>query len=124
MSTPRDHEGLPCLHSYPPDPGRAHQTRTPGPPIHYGPAPLPGHRSPRGRWYSLTCILLLCACATISGARSIDELAEWGRRTHPSVLASLGVRTHPWSGGIPRWRRTSVHLLRRGWEHSPRSEVD
>ncbi|WP_233361611.1 transposase family protein [Streptomyces sp. GMR22] len=34
----------------------------------------------RGRWYSLTAILLVCACAAVSGARSIDELAEWGQR--------------------------------------------
>ena len=37
---------------------------------------VPDPRSPRGRWYSLTCILLICACAAISGAKSIDELAE------------------------------------------------
>ncbi|MFE0359025.1 transposase family protein [Streptomyces nigra] len=39
---------------------------------------VPDPRSRRGRWYSLTAILLVCACAVISGARSIDEarLAE------------------------------------------------
>ena len=58
-------------------------------------------RSPRGRWHSLTCILLVCACATISGAKSIDELAEWGQRAHPSVLATLGARPHPLV-----WRRS------------------
>lgn len=38
---------------------------------------VPDPRSRRGRWYSLTAILLVCACAVVSGARSIDELAEW-----------------------------------------------
>ncbi|WP_328784348.1 transposase family protein [Streptomyces canus] len=35
---------------------------------------------PRSRRYSLTAILLVCACAAVSGAWSIDELAEWGKR--------------------------------------------
>ena len=62
---------------------------------------VPDPRSPRGRWHPLTCILLVCACATISGAKSIDELAEWGQRAHPSVLAALGARPHPLG-----WRRS------------------
>ena len=51
---------------------------------------VPDNRSLRGRWYSLTSILLICACATISGAKSIDELAERGQRTHESLLAAIG----------------------------------
>ncbi|MGW7674375.1 transposase family protein, partial [Streptomyces sp. NPDC054775] len=39
---------------------------------------VPDLRSRRGRWYSLTAILLVWACAVVSGVRSIDELAEWG----------------------------------------------
>ncbi|MFI1358310.1 hypothetical protein ACH4TV_32775 [Streptomyces sp. NPDC020898] len=38
---------------------------------------MPDTRVRRGRWYSLTAILLLCARAVVSGTRSIDELAEW-----------------------------------------------
>lgn len=60
---------------------------------------VPDPRSRRGRWYSLTAILLVCACATLSGARSIDELAEWGARTGQSVLECLGIRRH-----LLRWR--------------------
>lgn len=62
---------------------------------------VPDPRSPHGRWHPLTCILLVCACATISGAKSIDELAEWGQRAHPRVLAALGARHHPLA-----WRRS------------------
>ncbi|WP_327365854.1 ISAs1 family transposase [Streptomyces sp. NBC_01217] len=56
-------------------------------------------RSRRGRWYSLTSILLVCAAAAVSGARTIDELAEWGSRADAGLLASLGVRRH-----LLRWR--------------------
>lgn len=36
----------------------------------------PDPRARRGRWYSLIAVLLVCACAAVSGARSLDELAE------------------------------------------------
>ncbi|WUV84797.1 transposase family protein [Streptomyces sp. NBC_01476] len=39
--------------------------------------PVPDPRARRGRWYSLTAILLVCACAVVRRARSLDELAEW-----------------------------------------------
>ncbi|MFG2086801.1 MULTISPECIES: ISAs1 family transposase [unclassified Spirillospora] len=60
---------------------------------------VPDPRSRRGRWYSLTAILLVCACAAVSGARSIDEIAEWAGRASDAVLTSIGVRRHPL-----RWR--------------------
>lgn len=62
---------------------------------------VPGPRSRRGRWYPLTAILLVCACAIVSGARSIDELAEWGQRASHALLTAIGIRRHPL-----RWRRT------------------
>ncbi|WP_199918889.1 transposase family protein, partial [Streptomyces sp. NRRL S-15] len=55
---------------------------------------VPDPRSRRGRWYSLTSILLVCAAAAVSGARAIDELAEWGARADAGLLATLGVRRH------------------------------
>jgi predicted transposase YbfD/YdcC len=61
---------------------------------------VPDPRSRRGRWYSLTAILLVCACATVSGATSIDELAEWGGRAGLELLEALGIRRH-----LLRWRR-------------------
>ena len=62
---------------------------------------VPDPRSRRGRWYSLTSILLVCACAVVSGARSIDELAEWGQRASNALLTVIGIRRH-----LLRWRRT------------------
>ncbi|WP_406411232.1 ISAs1 family transposase [Streptomyces sp. NBC_01614] len=62
---------------------------------------VPDPRSRRGRWYSLTAILLVCACAVVSGARSIDELAEWGQRASNALLAVIGMRRH-----LLRWRTT------------------
>ncbi len=62
---------------------------------------VPDPRSRRGRWYPLTAILLVCALAVVSGAKSIDELAEWGERASDTLLAVIGFRRHPL-----RWRRT------------------
>lgn len=62
---------------------------------------VPDPRSRRGRWYSLTAILLVCACAAVSGARSVEEIAEWAARASDTVLTAVGVRRHPlW------WRRS------------------
>ncbi|MEU3051593.1 ISAs1 family transposase [Streptomyces sp. NPDC006984] len=61
---------------------------------------VPDPRSRRGRWYSLTTILLVCACAVVSGAKSIDELAEWGMNASGRLLAAIGIRRH-----LLRWRR-------------------
>ncbi|MEU6819344.1 transposase family protein [Streptomyces atriruber] len=61
---------------------------------------VPDPRSRRGRWYPLASILLICATATVSGARSIDELAEWGARADTGLLNLLGMRRHP-----PGWRQ-------------------
>ncbi|MGQ5640429.1 MULTISPECIES: transposase family protein [unclassified Streptomyces] len=55
---------------------------------------MSGPRSRRGRWYSLTSILPVCAAAPVSGARTIDELAEWGARGDTALLTALGVRRH------------------------------
>ena len=60
---------------------------------------VPDPRSRRGRWYPLAAILLVCACATLSGARSIDELAEWGHRAGAEILEAVEVRRH-----LLRWR--------------------
>ncbi|MFG2313388.1 ISAs1 family transposase, partial [Streptomyces sp. NPDC048566] len=46
-------------------------------------------------------MLLVCACAVVSGARSIDELAEWGQRASNALLAVFGIRRH-----LLRWRHT------------------
>lgn len=61
---------------------------------------VPDPRARRGRWYSLTAILLVCACAAVSGSRTLDEIAEWAARASDTVLTAVGVRRHPL-----RWRR-------------------
>jgi predicted transposase YbfD/YdcC len=38
--------------------------------------------------------LLVCAAATVSGAKSIDELAEWGQRARIELLEAIGIRRH------------------------------
>lgn len=38
--------------------------------------------------------LLVCACAVVSGARSIDELAEWGQRASNTLLTIIGIRVN------------------------------
>jgi predicted transposase YbfD/YdcC len=61
---------------------------------------VPDPRARRGRWYSLTAVLLVCACAAVSGARSVDEIAEWAARASGTVLTAVGIRRHPL-----KWRR-------------------
>ena len=60
---------------------------------------VPDPRSRRGRWYFLVSILAVCACAAVSGAKTIDEIAEWGARAATGLLEVLGFRRH-----LLRWR--------------------
>jgi predicted transposase YbfD/YdcC len=39
-------------------------------------------------------LLLICACAVVSGARTITEITEWGQRASNGVLEELGIRRH------------------------------
>ncbi|MEV5785075.1 ISAs1 family transposase [Streptomyces sp. NPDC052287] len=55
---------------------------------------VPDPRSRRGRWYSLVPVLLVCACAVVSGAKSVEEIAEFAERATNTLLASLGIRRH------------------------------
>lgn len=55
---------------------------------------VPDPRSRRGRWYPLVSVLLICSCAVVSGARTIEEIAEWGQRAAVGLLARMGVRRH------------------------------
>ena len=64
---------------------------------------VPDPRSRRGRWYSLTAILLVCACAVVSGARSIDEISEGGMRPDVRFFAWCGA-----SGQVVGRRSTTV----------------
>ena len=81
---------------------------------------VPDPRARRGRWYSLTAILLICACAcacacaAVSGTRSVDEAAEWAARAPDTVLTAVGVRRHPL-----RWRRATFRNLAIGLLKTP-----
>ncbi|MER7569072.1 transposase family protein [Streptomyces sp. NPDC097941] len=55
---------------------------------------VPDPRSRRGRWYPVLGLLLICACAVVSGARTITEITEWGQRASNGVLDELGIRRH------------------------------
>jgi hypothetical protein len=48
-------------------------------------------------------LLLICACAVASGARTITEITEWGQRA-TTVLEQLGIRRH-----LPGRRRAPSH---------------
>ncbi|MCZ7460630.1 ISAs1 family transposase [Streptomyces sp. WMMC940] len=63
-------------------------------------ASVPDPRSRRGRWYSLVSVLLVCACAAVSGAKSLEEIAEFTERATNTLLATLGIRRH-----LLGWRR-------------------
>lgn len=81
---------------------------------------VPDPRSRRGRWYSLTAVLLICACATVSGARSIDELAEWGQRARTDLLEAIGIHRH-----LLRWRRSpSTATIGRVLQHLDGDALD
>ncbi|MGW4995860.1 ISAs1 family transposase [Streptomyces mirabilis] len=109
MSTPADHIEVPCLPLHPP---RSLQSwRNWAPSASTTPARLRAHlqrvpdpRSRRGRWYPLAGLLLVCACAVVSGARTITEITEWGQRATTAVLEHLGIRRH-----LPGRRRAPSH---------------
>ncbi|MET7694373.1 ISAs1 family transposase [Streptomyces sp. NPDC005483] len=82
--------------------GPFHQHDTSRLPAHLQRVPDP--RSRRGRWYPLAGLLLICACAVASGARTITEITEWGQRATTTVLEQLGIRRH-----LPGRRRAPSH---------------
>ncbi|MFI1358277.1 transposase family protein [Streptomyces sp. NPDC020898] len=65
---------------------------------------VPDPRSRRGRRYPLVGLLLVRACAVVSGARTITEVTEWGQRATTTVLELLGLRRPP-----PGRRRAPSH---------------
>jgi hypothetical protein len=49
-------------------------------------------------------VLLLCACAVVSGARTVTEITEWGVRATTTAVELLGIRRH-----LPGRRRAPSH---------------
>ncbi|WP_199811084.1 transposase family protein [Streptomyces sp. NRRL F-525] len=91
-----------------PDPCRPRETGPPPPSRHRPPAGAQLQRVPdpwsrRGRWCPLIGLLLICACAVVSGARTVTEITEWGQRA-TTVLEQLGIRHH-----LPGRRRAPSH---------------
>ncbi|MFB6961576.1 ISAs1 family transposase [Streptomyces sp. NPDC056309] len=82
--------------------GPLHQRDTGRLRVHFQRVPDP--RSRRGRWYPLVGLLLICACAVVSGARTVTEITEWGQRATTTVLEQLGIRRH-----LPGRRRAPSH---------------
>ncbi|MCX4617276.1 MULTISPECIES: transposase family protein [Streptomyces] len=56
-------------------------------------------------------MLLICACAVVSGIRTITEITEWGQRSTTTVLELLCIRRHlPGRRGAPS-QATLTRLL-------------
>ncbi|WP_231493836.1 ISAs1 family transposase [Nocardiopsis sp. CNT312] len=50
-------------------------------------------RDRRGRRHRLGCIVLVCLCAVLAGARSLTAIGQWAANAPPRTLARLGART-------------------------------
>ena len=55
-------------------------------------------RDPRGVRHSFASTLVLIACATLAGHKSLVALSEWGDVASQEVLSRLGARVSPHSG--------------------------
>jgi len=53
---------------------------------------LPDFRKPRGKRFSLSCILSIAACAVLSGMKSFIAMAQWAREIPEDQLKRLGCR--------------------------------
>lgn len=49
-------------------------------------------RDRRGRRHRLGCIILICLCAVLSGARSLTAIGQWSHNAPQHTLARLGAR--------------------------------
>lgn len=50
-------------------------------------------RDRRGRRHRLGCIVLICLCAVLAGARSLTAIGQWAHNAPQHTLARLGART-------------------------------
>lgn len=62
-------------------------------------AEVPDPRAARGVRHGVLAVLLLSACAVLSGARSFVAIAEYAHDTGRAVLDALGIGTG--TGGAP-----------------------
>ncbi|GHD27629.1 hypothetical protein GCM10007147_26830 [Nocardiopsis kunsanensis] len=52
-----------------------------------------GPRDRRGHRHRLGCIVLICLCAVLAGARSLTTIDPWATNAPQHTLARLGART-------------------------------
>lgn len=60
------------------------------------PAPVDEEADPRdrrGRRHRLGCIVLICLCAVLAGARSLTAIGQWAANAPQHTLARVGART-------------------------------
>ena len=78
-------------------------------------------RDPRGVRHSFASTLVLIACATLAGHKSLVALSEWCDSSSQEVLSRLGARISPSSGlRIPPSTRRSAGQR---WRWTPRSST-
>ena len=113
VSTPADHIEVPCLPLHPPrslPSWRNWAPFTSTTPAACAPtsSAYPTRVRVAGRWYPLVGMLLICACAVVSGARTIDRDRRVGtaRHHHGAGTASASAATCP-DAGAPRPRPPS-----------------
>jgi predicted transposase YbfD/YdcC len=63
-------------------------------------AEVPDPRHRRGVRHQVQAILAIAAAAVVAGARSFTAIGEWAGEASQQVLAALGARTDPGSGGF------------------------
>ncbi|GAB3741283.1 transposase family protein [Nocardiopsis nanhaiensis] len=69
------------------------------------PAPVDEEADPRdrrGRRHRLGCIVLICLCAVLAGARSLTTIGQWAANAPQHTLTRLGARTAPSAATIRR----------------------
>lgn len=74
---------------------------------------VPDPRGRRGRWYSLECLLAICACAVLAGVTTVEGVGEWARNAPSEIRAALRIRRHPLGWRQVPSRRCLTGLLAR-----------
>lgn len=78
-------------------------------------------RKKRGIRHSQISIITLAVCALLSGAKTIQAIAEWGLQLSDPMMKRLGCRWRPWDG---KWISPSEPTIRRTLQRIDPNEVD
>src|ERR1700683_3397656 len=57
-------------------------------------------RDPRGIRYSLSCVLVLCTAAVLSGNSELEDVTAWVHAATQEVLAAAGARGNRLGGRV------------------------